>query len=1057
MSFSSKWRSWIHACLNLAFALVLLNVSPTKEFKIKKGLRQGDPLSPLLFILTIKAFNVALLYATSNNIFKGIKVGKDMDHISHLQFEDDALIIGEWSRSNAMNLSRILTCFHLASGLKVNFKKLLNFHVLAWEFRLEPRCQDVTIGRHGLIGGVPFGAVPWMTTRSLGLLGKKFCPLEIMGYLLVSFGPEDTTFPLGLLFQWPWRGEPSTTPELEALANLVSLVSQRMAMCSNLDRRDLDSVRCPLCDDEIETEEHIFFHYAGKEDYFKYAAPLYEASIQGDWKSAKTILDEKPELVRYSITENQETALHVAASANRSKQVVQFVKNLVGLMQKDDLALRNKNRSTTLYLAAASGNLETVKIMLEKNETLHTIRGAEKRTPLYAAALFGSKDVVKHLYSISKDSSDESHSNAYSRSYLLERCVQSDMFDIALDIVKQHPTLARRSELLAILAQKPEAFSKSKSSVLKGTVNSVFAFIGLKKEMPEEKESQALELLKILWEDIVKLPKKEIDGILRGPQDPIEQDNGPVLQAIQLKELICEQLEEMENTCKNEHPFPELKKLVSRYVLKMHTEAQNIIKEENKTRSSKGDQALELEKIISKNIVKLFDDSQIRKSATGVKTLHGLISNHISVMRRATRLRDTYSNRVVFIAAKKGNTKFIVELIRKYPDLIWKFNDEGFSIFHIAVRHRHAGIYSLLYEIGAMKDMITPLKDTKDNNMLHLVAETGNQKQLKNVSGALEMQRELLWFQEVESIVPPYLREQRNSDGLTPHELFTKEHKDMVTQGEKWMKEIASQCMVVAALIATMVFAAAFTVPGGYDQNNGIPIFYSKTTFKVFVVADAISLFSSSASILYMFLSVFTARYAERDFLESLPQKLIVGLSFLFLSMTSMIVAFCVSFFVLYEKGLLWIPILISVFALIPFGIYVRAQYALFLDVVRSTYGSRIPLTKFFVAVLKYFRIHISQLSPFGAARVSHFEVLTRVLDLALSVAVFRAVFPISVPLYMGDVLEKDPAPHLTARQEQTVQTWVCLTISRVLNSGAVARYSTRRGLHVTKQAKASS
>ncbi|GJU88177.1 hypothetical protein Tco_1300600 [Tanacetum coccineum] len=128
--------------------------------------------------------------------------------------------------------------------------------------------------------------------------------------------------------------------------------------------------------------------------------------------------------------------------------------------------------------------------------------------------------------------------------------------------------------------------------------------------------------------------------------------------------------------------------------------------------------------------------------------------------------------------------------------------------------------------------------------------------------------------------------------------------------------------------------------------------------------------------------------------------------------------------------------------------------------------GYRIPLTKFFVAVLKYFRIHISQLSPFGAARISHFEVLTRVLDLGPSVAVFRAfytriysdglfsfakrslsapsclskppdsiknwadhffwvdsrVFPISVPLYTGGVLEKDPAPHLTARQEQAVQ-----------------------------------
>ncbi|GJU06031.1 hypothetical protein Tco_1122461 [Tanacetum coccineum] len=129
-------------------------------------------------------------------------------------------------------------------------------------------------------------------------------------------------------------------------------------------------------------------------------------------------------------------------------------------------------------------------------------------------------------------------------------------------------------------------------------------------------------------------------------------------------------------------------------------------------------------------------------------------------------------------------------------------------------------------------------------------------------------------------------------------------------------------------------------------------------------------------------------------------------------------------------------------------------------------YGYRIPLTKFFVSILKYFRIHISQLSPFGAARISHFEVLTRVLDLGPSVAVFRAfytrmysdglfsfakrslsapsclskppdsiknwadhffwvdsrVFPISVPLYTGGVLEKDPAPHLTARQEQAVQ-----------------------------------
>ncbi|GKA34356.1 hypothetical protein Tco_0720785 [Tanacetum coccineum] len=115
------------------------------------------------------------------------------------------------------------------------------------------------------------------------------------------------------------------------------------------------------------------------------------------------------------------------------------------------------------------------------------------------------------------------------------------------------------------------------------------------------------------------------------------------------------------------------------------------------------------------------------------------------------------------------------------------------------------------------------------------------------------------------------------------------------------------------------------------------------------------------------------------------------------------------------------------------------------------------------MAILRYFRIHISQLSPFSDARVSHFEVLTRVLDLAPSITVFRAfytrtysdglfsfakrstsspscfpkppdsiknwsdhffwvdakVFPIPVSLYVGGVLEKDPAPHLTARKSR--------------------------------------
>ncbi|GJY19425.1 hypothetical protein Tco_0390916 [Tanacetum coccineum] len=68
---------WIKGCLNSAYASVLINGSPTKEFKIHKGLRQGDPLSPFLFILAVKALHVTFLEAKAKDIFKGVKVGND--------------------------------------------------------------------------------------------------------------------------------------------------------------------------------------------------------------------------------------------------------------------------------------------------------------------------------------------------------------------------------------------------------------------------------------------------------------------------------------------------------------------------------------------------------------------------------------------------------------------------------------------------------------------------------------------------------------------------------------------------------------------------------------------------------------------------------------------------------------------------------------------------------------------------------------------------------------------------------------------------------------------
>ncbi|KAF5805288.1 putative PGG domain, ankyrin repeat-containing domain superfamily [Helianthus annuus] len=243
-----------------------------------------------------------------------------------------------------------------------------------------------------------------------------------------------------------------------------------------------------------------------------------------------------------------------------------------------------------------------------------------------------------------------------------------------------------------------------------------------------------------------------------------------------------------------------------------------------------------------------------------------MVWNFCELNKRAIngKCKKTYSSRILFVAAETGNTIFIVELIRLYPDLIWKVNDHNQSIFHIVVKHRRKGICNFLYEIGSMKDLITPLRDENDNNMLHLVGKSAKQKRLQDVCIWSCFTNATETIIEVEAMIPPTYRERKNKDGLTPHELSTEEHKDLVLQGEKWMKGTTIHCMVVAALIATIVFAAAFTAP----QMTGIPIFHSEANFKVFVVADAISLSASAASIL-MFLSILTSRYAERDFLQS--------------------------------------------------------------------------------------------------------------------------------------------------------------------------------------------
>jgi len=102
---------------------VLVNGSPTKEFRPMRGLRKGDPLAPFLFLIVAEGLTGLVRKAVKEDLLRGIKVGRVELECCLLQFADDTMFMCEDSFSNVFTIKAILRVFELASGLKVNFYK----------------------------------------------------------------------------------------------------------------------------------------------------------------------------------------------------------------------------------------------------------------------------------------------------------------------------------------------------------------------------------------------------------------------------------------------------------------------------------------------------------------------------------------------------------------------------------------------------------------------------------------------------------------------------------------------------------------------------------------------------------------------------------------------------------------------------------------------------------------------------------------------------------------------------------------------------------------------
>ena len=123
MKFKDRWIQWITECVTSVSYTLLVNGNLTSSFKPFQGLRQGDPLSPYLFLFCANILSIALLQAENQKQLQGVKIGRNGLSFTHLLFADDSLLFLKKDNKSVTKLLAILDQYCSISGQKINLAK----------------------------------------------------------------------------------------------------------------------------------------------------------------------------------------------------------------------------------------------------------------------------------------------------------------------------------------------------------------------------------------------------------------------------------------------------------------------------------------------------------------------------------------------------------------------------------------------------------------------------------------------------------------------------------------------------------------------------------------------------------------------------------------------------------------------------------------------------------------------------------------------------------------------------------------------------------------------
>ncbi|KAG4381165.1 hypothetical protein GLYMA_15G086800v4 [Glycine max] len=628
-----------------------------------------------------------------------------------------------------------------------------------------------------------------------------------------------------------------------------------------------------------------------------------------EWEEFGRFFNKHKDLLDKQIDLHHSTPLHYAAHCGNPTMYREMIEWVGEGDIKRVLRLQDDMGNTPLHEVAFTGEVEMTKSILEHEEEegpnqqyepLLRMRNKLGETAVYRAAALGKTDLLSFfLQDLGADAHRDIHFHRKGdKMSILHTAVIDQFFGTALWILERYEHLAYEKEdneltTLQLLAKMPSTFkSQTQMGPLKNFIYLYYKYYNQNKEYTTKKED-----LESGREDKnepsptqMKLEDNTREGQILKSGGKARRNEPPTTQR-KLSEW-----KEIDKLWRKKEMHNLAKELVNLLAQKDYSWRNTAIARDRTVSMGRSQQEGKPKEIKGKQ-----EEGEKQEGAS----------------------KPTYTP--LLMAACNGITEIVEVIIHFHPHSIEHVSDDEQNILYMAVKHRQKKIYQILKKLKMVRSLAGKI-DKESNTVLHYTAEFQGGSQ---PGFALQLQEELHWFDRIEKRLPYHYTIHKNQYNKTAKQLFVEKHEALLNDAREWIKETAQSCSAVAVLVATVVFAAAYTVPGGTD-DNGFPRFLHETIFMVFTIMDIVALVSSLGSVI-MFLSILTSPCEMWDFRKSLPRKLNTGFALLFFSMATTMLSFSATILIniKLEKNK-WTSSLTYAAAFFPVCIFALVQFPLY-------------------------------------------------------------------------------------------------------------------------------